>query len=400
MGVLVSSRLPPSYESEARLLVGPLAGNHDVIQGAGEQARTYAALATTSQILVPAARRLGTTPASLRAKLDVTASDVTRFVTVRASDGNAVRGAAIANVVAEELRTVAAAGGIELGPEGQLTIIDRATPSTDQSGPSTALIAALAALGGLLGALGLAALADALGTTVRNEQELADLVPVNVLGSVDGSRGGPGGIPAVEANPNSKTAAAYRLLAAKIELSNGGPPARSIVVVDAQEGRSGVSLAANLAAALGEGRGQVALVDSSEDGAVLSLYGPADGRGRSGGVKRGRPVRIGGVTLDRFRIPGSRLIIIRPRKAAEPIEISQATDVLEQVLVHADFAIVSVPPLDRSASGLVWSRAAEATLLVTERDHTKREQVPAAVESLRLAGANLIGVVLCGTRFF
>ena len=44
---------------------------------------------------------------------------------------------------------------------------------------------------------------------------------------------------------------------------------------------------------------------------------------------------------------------------------------------------------------MVWAHAADATLLVAERDHTKREQMTPAVESLRIAEANVIGTVLC-----
>jgi hypothetical protein len=37
-------------------------------------------------------------------------------------------------------------------------------------------------------------------------------------------------------------------------------------------------------------------------------------------------------------------------------------------------------------------------VLVAERNHTKREQMPTALESLRVAGANVIGAVLCRDR--
>jgi Mrp family chromosome partitioning ATPase len=60
--------------------------------------------------------------------------------------------------------------------------------------------------------------------------------------------------------------------------------------------------------------------------------------------------------------------------------------------------VLTTPPVDSTPHSLVWSSAADATILVAERDHTQRERVPAAVESLRLAGGNVIGVVLCRER--
>ena len=116
------------------------------------------------------------------------------------------------------------------------------------------------------------------------------------------------------------------------------------------------------------------------------------------GVRPARPQRAGRVMLDRVRVKGSRLSIIRPRNAMEPLELDQATTIIDRVLADSDVVVLTVAPVDRSPNSLVWSRAADVTVLVTERDHTKREQIPVALESLRLAGANVIGTVLCKDR--
>jgi polysaccharide biosynthesis transport protein len=401
MGVLVASRLPSTYESEAALLVGPVSGDHDTLRASGAQARTYAELATKNVIVSGAARRVGLSPESLKSKVEsVTASDVTRLLTIRVHDGDPGRAAAVANALADELVDFASQGG-GLAPRAQrLEIVDRATPSAEAVGPSAGLVVPLAALAGLLGALGLAAIADSLSTVVRNEQELAALAPVAVLGSVDRTRAHGSGRLVVEADSNSEAAATYRLLATKIELSNGARPLRSILVVDAHRGRSSVPLAANLAGALAEGGARVALLDNGDTDDLAVLYGLSEAGSPDGRIQRGRPMRAGRLTLERFRVKGSRLTILQPREPLESLDLDQASEVLERVLADADVAVLIVPPLDRSPNSLVWSRAAEATLLVTERDHTRREQVPAAVDSLRLAGANVIGTVLCRDRSF
>ena len=71
---------------------------------------------------------------------------------------------------------------------------------------------------------------------------------------------------------------------------------------------------------------------------------------------------------------------------------------LNRVLAEADVAVLTAPPIDSSPHSLVWSSAVKATVLVAERDHTQRAHVPAALESLRLAGGNVIGIVLCGDQ--
>src|ERR687891_628213 len=397
MGFLVADRLPPTYESEARLLVGPVSGDRDTLQASGEQARTYAGVATTATIVTGAASSVGLSPASLRSKVeDVTASNVTRLLTIRVRDSEPERAAAIANAVALQLIDFSSRAAGLTPREGRLRVVERATPSTNEIGPSAGLIVPLAAIAGLLGALGLAVLVDSLTTTVRNERELATLAPVAFLGSVDGTRLRALGRPfVVEADPESEAASGYRLLAAKIELSNGERPLRSVLVLDAHGGSSGGRIAANLAGALAEGGTRVSLIDSGGGGDFRALLGFSDEAAAESGVRPGRPLRVGRLMLDRFRVKGSRVTIFRLRSGSEPLELERATEVLARVADDADVVVLTAPAVDRSPNGLVWSRAAEATVLVTQRDHTKREQVPAAVETLRLAGANVIGTILC-----
>ena len=400
MGFLVEDRLPPAYESEASLLVGPVSGDREVLEAAGQQARTYAGIARTATIVTGAAELVGISPQSLRSKLeDVTASNITRLLTIRARDSDPDRAAAIANAVAAQLSAFATEAAGLTPREGRMRVVERATPSTNDIGPSAGLIVPLAALAGVLGALGLAVLVDSLSTTVKNEQELARLAPVAVLGSVDGTRLRALGRPfVVEADPDSEAATGYRLLAAKIELSNGNRPLRSVLVLDAHGGQSGGRLATNLAGALAEGGARVSLIDSGEKD-VRELLGFSDEAAASeSGVTRGRPLKVGRVMLDRFRVQGSKVTLLQLRSASEPLELERATEVLERVGADADVIVLTTAAVDRSPNGLVWSRAAEATVLVTQRDHTKREQIPAAVETLQLAGANVIGTVLCRDR--
>ena len=394
MGFAVAERLPETYEAEARLLVGPLSADKDALSAAGAQARTYAALATTAPVLGAAARRsgLGSSAAAVRSKVsDVTASDVTRLISVRVRDRDPARAALIANALASVLCARASTGP----PEGRLQIVDPATAPQDSIGPSASLIVPLTAIAGLLGAFGIAVLFDSLTTAVRTEGDLAAVSPVAVLGSVNGARPRRGDRTLVmEAEPHSAAAAAYRMLATKISLSSSGRPLRSLLVLDAQGGRSSGRLAANLAAALAEDGTRVVVIDGDERGSVMELF-QHEGKASKVMVQRARPLRIGQVTFDRFRLRGPRLIVIQPRKPSEPLDPQQAAETIEHLLTGADLVVLTAPPVDGSASSMVWAHAADATLLVAERDHTKREQMGPAVESLRIAEANVIGTVLC-----
>lgn len=386
MGFLVANRLPDTYEAEAKLLVGPLSADKDTLAASGAQARTYAALATTTPILEAAARNAGLT--GIRSKIDsVTASDVTRLISITARDSDPQRAARIANALAGVLVQRAAFGP----PEGKLAIVEQATPPEHPVGPSVGLIVPLTALVGLLAALGIAFLADSLTMVVRTEADIAALTPV--LGSVSSpSPWRRGARLVVEDEPHSAAAAAYRVLATKIELSNGNP-LRSLLLVDASGGRSSGRVAANLALGFAEDGTRVVLVDGDERAALLKLFD--DGAENSSQlVQRARPLRIGKLMFDRFRIRRPRLIVLRPRKTSEPLDLESASEAIEHVLTGADLVLVAAAPVDQSADSLIWARAAQSTVLVTERDHTKREQLVPTVESLRVADANMIGAVL------
>jgi succinoglycan biosynthesis transport protein ExoP len=392
MGFLVANRLPAAYEAEARLLVGPLSADKDTLSAAGAQARTYAALATTTPVLAATARRsgLGGSAAAVRSKVrDVTASDITRLISIRVRDREPARAATIANALAEVLRARASIGP----PAGNLHIVESAAAPRTSVGPSASLIVPLAAVAGLLGAFGIVVLVDSLTTAVRTEGDLAAVSPVAVLGSVNGARRGDRPL-VMEAEPHSTAAAAYRLLATKISLSNSERPLRSILVLDAHGGHSSGRLAANLAAALAEDGTRVVVIDGAEQAGVMELF-QHEGKASTEKVQRARPLRIGQLTFDRFRLRGPRLIVVQPRKPSEPLYPEQAAETIEHLLTGADLVVLTAPPVDGSASSMVWAHAADATLLVAERDRTKREQMVPAVESLRIAEANVIGTVLC-----
>lgn len=65
---------------------------------------------------------------------------------------------------------------------------------------------------------------------------------------------------------------------------------------------------------------------------------------------------------------------------------------------EADVVLLHSPSPQRSPSGLAWARAADGTLLVTERDRTLSGDLRAAAETLQLVHARLLGTVLTESR--
>jgi receptor protein-tyrosine kinase len=400
VGFLVASRVPPVYEAQARLLVGPLSGSRDVIRAASDQTQTYAEVATAAPILQGAARRIGLPDSGLqlKSKVTVTASDVTRLVAIRAHDGNAEQAAAIANALARELVAWASQRG-GTSPEGKLTVVEAASPPSHSTGPSLLVVVPLSAVAGLIGALGLAALVDSLVGVVKSEDDLASVAPVSVLGTVDGRSFPRSKRPlAVDARPSSDAAAAYRLLAAKIEMSGRNGLPRSLLVLEVPGGRSRGRLAANLAAVLARAGRRVVMLDASEENDVARLFRLGDSRAAL--ARRARSLRVGQLTLDRFRVSGSDLTVVHPRQAVEPLDVEQARNTINSLLGQADLVVLTASSVGRSPNSLVWSRVAQATIVVAESGRTRRDQIPSVLETLRIVKANVIGAVLCRDSLF
>jgi capsular polysaccharide biosynthesis protein len=392
-----ASRLEPTYEAEARLLVGPINTDNDTLRAASSLAKTYAALATSSPLMDATARELNLDPSeNLYAKVDVTANDVTRVLTVHARDPDPQRAATIANTLADKLLSLPTSGLSR--PEGHLQIVDRAQVARNSVGPGPFLLVPLAAIAALLAALGVALVVEALNGTVRNATELAEITPLAFLGSINGARAAPGDPLVVQAKPASREAAAYRLLAAKIQYANGQTRPRSLLVVPPARSTSATQVAANLASALSETGAKVGLADVSATG-ELARFLELDGDGGDDAVAEPlETVRCRWTRLQLFSMKQHPRLVVLPRIVGQPADVEDARSAIDVLLEKCDFVVLATLPIDTFPSSLVWARAADATVLLVERDRTKRETITPAVQSLDLVGAHLVGTVLAGDR--
>lgn len=425
MGYLVASRVPPTYEAEAQLLVGPVLADQGTLKAAGQNSQTYAALATTSNVLdaVRGEEQLGLTTSQLRSKINATANDVTRILSIKAQDGNPQVAQRLANAVALALVQYVGSNGVTAiqpqtstdqtstsgsptppppaasqgQPESKLQTIQRATAPKKNTGLSPLLIAPGAAIAGLLGALGLVVIVESLGNGIRDEDDLGRLARADVLGSVDGIRRPRRGEPLVGAGASSRAAVAYRVLAAKIQSANGDAALRSLVVVGVEPGDGSGELSANLAAVLAASDTRVTLVDLGGRDEIQHLF---SANGADGGiVGRAKLHRYGKETLANFGVQGhDGLTLALPRFGIESFDRDEARGLLESLLGETDIVVVNAPPVDRSPGSLVWTRVADGAILVAQSRRTNRNKVGPAADSLRMIRANLLGTVLRDPR--
>jgi polysaccharide biosynthesis transport protein len=400
-----SSTVPPTYEAKAKLVVAAPGSELGALQTATELAPTYAELVRSTPVLEPTVQALDgrVTAADLRENVRGEWDQDTRLLTVRARSRDPAVAVLTANALARQLVREAStqSSAREAGestPRTELRIVEPAADAV-RVRPQSALLMRFGALAGLFLALALALLVELGRGTVRDEDDLAELTAGAVLGSVDGGRSLPVGRVLGEGAAR-EGADSYRRLAERAVAAGGEDVPRSLLVFGAQRDAGSGAVAANLAAALAGSGMHVLLVDLDEKLEAVGLL--ATGAGGTDGteVERHGALRHGGIVLDRFALrSGDGPLLAVPRGGPpRSLDVASARGLVQLLLAEADVVVLHSGPLPRSPRSLTLARAADVTILVVRRGHTRRESVTLTLDSLDLARAKVVGTVLHTSR--
>ena len=393
-GYFIASGIQPTYEGVARLLVGPVVADVDVTRASGALAYTYSELTTTAPALEEVRQTLGL-PAETEIVARAIPNETTRILDIRAEASTPEVAAAIANALATNLQEAATADVVL--PEGQLTVIDPATPNPDPIAPQVTLIAIVAAATGLIASAVLVVLVEYFGTTVNSQRELGDLTRAPVLGSVSLGRGfrrRPEQPTIVEAKPGSRATATLRAIGTKIAYTTADPSSGQFLVLGTAPGDGAADLALGLATVLARGGRRVVIIDADEESATLSEILAVDGMPGLTDLLHD-PQRDPAQVL----IPrpfGPSVIPFGTASTPEILEPEDVTSVVRRLQATHDLIIVTTAPIQFSGHALVWARAVAGVVLGVERERAKRDDVTYASENLTMLGANVIGTVFLG----
>jgi polysaccharide biosynthesis transport protein len=401
-----SSRVPPTYEAEAKLIVTPTGTELGALQAAPDLAPTYAELVRSTPVLARALRRLGGqfTLEELRENVRGEWDQDTRLVTVRARSRDPAVAVLAANEVAKELDREASTRPPASGPEEsplrtELTIVEPAADAA-RLRPQSLLLMEFGALAGFFFAVALALLVDSRRGFVRDEEDLTELTGGAVLGSVDGgplsqpvARG-----PAKGAAPEG--ADSYRRLVERLVAVGGEEVPRRLLVFGAQRDSGSGTVAANLATALAESGMRVVLADLAEKVEAARVLAP-DGRGGdSAGVKRHGELHYDRIVFDRFAPTSKRApLLVLPRGGPpSSLDVGDAHGLVDLLAAGADVVVLHAGPPSHSPRSLTLTRAADLTILVVRRGHTRRDSITSVLESLDFAHATDVAAVLQTSR--
>lgn len=389
----------PVYEAEARLLVGPVSTDINTIRAASALSETYAQLVTSDEVLNGVRETLGIqTPLDLFSEeIHATADGTTRLLIIRVRSNDADGAAAIANELSSELLALQA--GDLVREEGRLTVVQAALPPAEPVEPNVPLLTLMAAAVGFFAAglliLGIEYFSD----TFSTQYELERAIPGSFLGAVSiprGFRATPSDPLIVEAFPESRSASAFRLLASKISATVHAGSEKSVLVVGCQQGDSAGQVTANIAAVLARTGRSVLVIDANDlEGQISRLLSVEERPGATEllGVSEASDMSVMLDAVATRRPPGV-MVVSRGGPRSDLIDVDRARALIEATQKDHDLVLVNAGPVHRSGSALVWARVTDATLIVAQRDMTRRENLALAMDGLHFVGAAILGVTM------
>lgn len=386
----VTALIPGQYEAKTQLFVSTTRGESvtEAYQNnlfAQERVRTYAGLANSAQVSQRVADELndGLSAAEISAKVSAQPVKDTALLDITVVDRDAEQARSIAKSVANqlvrlvrELETPAVGGLAAAG----VTIVDEAQLPQIKSSPSLVSNVVAGVAAGLLIGLVVAVARGIVDTRIHDGQALALAAGGRLLGTVRGN-----GIAADVLDLDDE----YRQIRTVVKAAN----TQVLTVVSPEAGEGRTSVAANLALALAEGGHAVLLIDGDiaapELASVLGLAATPDLM----------TVLQGQSLLEHSTqtwSAGVSVLVLDP--ASQGRRSWMASDSTSELIdaARATFhhIVIDSPPLSSSVYATVWAGISDGALFVGRAGRADRLRVAEAAQTVKAAGADVIGTVL------
>ncbi|HEY6798845.1 MAG TPA: polysaccharide biosynthesis tyrosine autokinase [Kineosporiaceae bacterium] len=364
-----------------------------------QRVKSYADLITSPGVLDPVIRdlRLETTADALAEHVTATSPLDTVLLEITVTDTSPQRAADVANAISSEfpslVNTLETPIGAKASPV-RVSVTRAALPPRAPISPRTTLNLALGLLVGLGLGVGLAVLRDSLDRTIGSRTQLGELANAPVLGTV-GDDPSTARAPLITRDTFSPRAEAFRQLRTNISFLSVDHRIGSFVVTGSVQGEGKTTTAANIAVALAQNGDHVVLIDADlRRPTVADLFGLPSGVGLT-------TVLLGDAPVDAALQPWRDDLPLRvltsgplPPNPSELIGSARMAEVIRTLTDGGCTVVVDSPPLLPVTDAVVLARITDGALLVVRAASTKVDQFATAIESLRTAGAAVLGVVL------
>lgn len=279
-------------------------------------------------------------------------------------------------------------------PQGRATIVEPPRVPVEPVSPVPMRNLAIGLVAGLLLGIAVAVIRENSDRTVRNRDGLERVSGLPVLTELPGKRG---------RAPKFGTDVDYddsvRGLAVRLRRAIG-PEGRRVLVAGAVGGEGATTTAVHLSLVLAEIGEDVLLVEGdSRRPEIAAMLNVQSGRGLADVL-----VDTGSASESVEATSFSRLYVLASNSRPGSTSLSGSypaeavDDLLTDMSSRFDRVVVDGPPVLATVDAALLAGATQATVLVVRAGHTRVDDVADAVDSLRAANADVVGLILTGAR--
>lgn len=394
ISAIVTFSLPKVYSTDATMLVTPGGGGEfQTTEAAQLLTKTYAELVQTPAVSDEVASKLTfhATGAEVDNAVSVSPVSGSQLLRVTAEDHDPNRAQQYANAYADVFQAKAASLATQASGPANISVAEQATLPSSPVRPKPALYLAVAAVLAALLAAAVALLRERFEDRLRIDPSATTVLGLPVIGRIPDH--GFGMLATADSEVAWRTSSEpWRFLLANLNFESPAAELHSLAVVSPgeQEGKSTCAL--SLSRAASERGVATLLVDADmRIGTISTHLGEGDDQGLS--TLLAEPARIKART-----VPGTEIGFVPSGPLPDNPSALLSSESLPQFNHRAattfDLIVYDTPPLRVGADASLVAREVDGVVLVIDAVRTNRSGALRAIDQLRRANANLLGVVL------
>jgi len=401
----VTYALPKVYSTPAFLLVSSsraATNDYEATQANQVLTKTYAELLQTRNVADAVAPALPyrTTGAAVEAAVEIAPVSGTQLIRIDAEGSTGARAQTLANTYARVFAGQSARLGGPSLRNGRVALAQPAPRPAEPSRPQPKLYLVVGAFLGALAGVAVALLRERFDQRLRIAPSTTEVFGLPILARVPKQRGVATVLTAHDGSySRSHVSEAIRLLLANLTFANLGSRPSSLAVVSStpSEGKSTVSL--SIARAALEAGVEAVVVDADlRRPSLAATLSPDDAAGHAGlSSVLVNPEGQAGRDLALSSLGVFPNVILSGPLPPNPTSLLGAggLDVLNERLVKRfELVIYDTPPVSVGADASLVAAVCEGIVIVVDVSKTRRDALLRAVDQLRRAESNILGLVL------
>jgi capsular exopolysaccharide synthesis family protein len=284
--------------------------------------------------------------------------------------------------------------------ENDIQIIDQANGPEKPTSPNITLIALAAFIAGIVLPMFVLWLKAGLKTTVRNRNDIEDMLSMPFFGDIPLQKKKQPGDIAVRRNSNDPTSEAFRMIQANVDSTNNKAQGGKVIMITSLTPGAGKTFTSiNLAVSFALVQKKVALVDLDMRKGTLSSYINKSYSGISDFLS-GKTNNINDIIIKKALYETFDFITAGP-VPQNPSELlfSNRFDILIQDLKkHYDYIVLDSTTSNTVADATIINRISDLTLFVIRANKTDRRQLSELEKQYRNNKYNHMSVILNGVK--